>query len=97
MLVARAVAAAAAPLSKQHNCARALRPPQVAVEGYGAGGNVNEMLFNDWLCDSNHCVTSLRFVPCTVQVGTNVSWSSPRRERSPAPRPPPIPPSIRGA
>jgi hypothetical protein len=58
MAIAKAVSAAAASVSKQHNSVGALRHSQIATECYGVGGDVNQMLCNDWLCEHNHRMTS---------------------------------------
>src|SRR2546421_2715927 len=66
MAISRAVSPAAASVSKQHDSAGVLRQPQIAIECYGVGGNVNQMLCNDWLCEFNHRMTSPILKPTSL-------------------------------
>jgi hypothetical protein len=66
MAIARAVSATAASVGKQHECAGVLRQSQIAIEYYGVGGNVNQMLCNDWLCEYNHRITSPILKPTSL-------------------------------
>src|SRR4030088_2618797 len=60
MVIARALWAPAASVSKQHNRAGILRQPQSPIERDETGCNANQTLFNQWTCRRDHLATLYR-------------------------------------